>query len=329
VSNYNSLLHAFSIPYTALISVIFVLMIISFPLGAYIVFNSDIGDDINADYPIENIDLFLAGIGLQFPVQLELGDIFIVTWCIFLILFAISFLGPKTNFIKTIIQYTTNEKQAENQNYIESIIKWFSVIILISVIINFIQENIGIVIQPPIVTNELIQFFMITISPITEEIGFRVILIGLPLFLFYSHKSSIKFFFKTLWHPAKYLHIINNKKAISLIIVVGIFFGLAHIISGEAWGVGKVSQAAAGGIILGFVYYKYGLLPAILIHWATNYFLLSYVFAISEINQISSTDALSHSLINSLEIILVLSGIISAGVILLNYANNRKKELYT
>jgi len=329
VSNYNSLLHAFSIPYTALISVIFVLMIISFPLGAYIVFNSDIGDDINADYPIENIDLFLAGIGLQFPVQLELGDVFIVTWCIFLILFVISFLGPKTNFIKTIIHYTTNGQQTENQNYIESIIKWFSVIILISVIINFIQESIGIVIQPPIITNELIQFFMITISPITEEIGFRVILIGLPLFLFYSHKSSIKFFFKTLWHPTRHLHIINNKKAISLIIAVGIFFGLAHIISGEAWSVGKVSQAAAGGIILGFVYYKHGLLSAILIHWATNYFLLSYVFAISEINQISSTDALSHSLINSLEIILVLSGIISAGVILLNYANNRKKELYT
>ena len=299
-------------------------MIISFPLGAYIVFNSDIGDDINADYPIENIDLFLAGIGLQFPVQLELGDVFIVTWCIFLILFVISFLGPKTNFIKTIIHYTTNGQQTENQNYIESIIKWFSVIILISVIINFIQESIGIVIQPPDVSNELIQFFMITLSPITEEIGFRVILIGVPLFLFYSHKSSIKFFFKTLWCPARYLHIVNNKKAISLIVMVGIFFGLAHIISGEPWSVGKVSQAAASGIILGLVYYKYGLLSAILIHWATNYFLLSYVFAISEINQISSTVALSHSLINSLEIILVLSGIISAAMILLNYANTRK-----
>jgi len=324
VSNYNSLLHALSIPYTALISVVFVLMMISFPLGAYIVFNSDIGDDINADYPIENIDLFLAGIGFQFPMQLELGDIFIVTWSAFLILFVISFLGPKTNFIKTIIHYTTNEQQTERQNYIESIIKWFSVIILISVIINFIQESIGIVIQPPDVSNDLIQFFMITLSPITEEIGFRVILIGVPLFLFYSHKSSIKFFFKTLWCPARYLHIVNNKKAISLIVMVGIFFGLAHIISGEPWSVGKVSQAAASGIILGLVYYKYGLLSAILIHWATNYFLLSYVFAISEINQISSTVALSHSLINSLEIILVLSGIISAAMILLNYANTRK-----
>ena len=328
MSNYNRLFHAISIPYTALISVVFALMIISFPLGAYIMFNSNIGNDINADYPVENLDVFLAGINIQFPVQLELGDIFIVTWSVFVILFTISIFGPKTNFIKLIVNYTTNQEQNKNESYIESIIKWFSVIILISVIINFIQESFGITINPPNVANELIQFYMVTISPITEEIGFRVILIGLPLFLFYSHKSSIRFFFSVLWHPDRYLHIVNNKKVISLIIGVGIFFGLAHIISGEPWSIGKISQAAVSGIILGWVYYKYGFLPAVLIHWATNYFLLSYVFAIAEIHQISTSNALSHSLINSLEIILVLSGIISATIILLHYAITRKKELY-
>jgi len=326
VSNYNSLLHAIAIPYTALISIVFALMIISFPIGAYIVFNSDIGDDINAEYPIENVDIFLAGIGLQLPIQLELGDVFVVTWCLFAILFVISFLGPKTNFIKTIINYVNN-KQQENENYIESIIKWFSVIILISVVINFIQENLGIQIQPPDVTNELIQFFMVTISPITEEIGFRILLIGLPLFFFYSHKSSIRFFFIALWHPARYLHVINNNKTIPLIVGVGVFFGLAHIMSGEPWSLGKITQASASGIILGWVYYKYGFLSAILVHWATNYFLLSYVFAISEINQISTSNALSHSMINSLEIILILSGITSTAIILLNYLNKRKNLL--
>ena len=326
MSNYNSLLHAIAIPYTALISIVFALMIISFPIGAYIVFNSDIGDDINAEYPIENVDIFLAGIGLQLPIQLELGDVFVVTWCLFAILFVISFLGPKTNFIKTIIHYVNN-KQPENENYIESIIKWFSVIILISVVINFIQENLGIQIQPPDVTNELIQFFMVTISPITEEIGFRILLIGLPLFFFYSHKSSIRFFFIALWHPARYLHVINNNKTIPLIVGVGVFFGLAHIMSGEPWSLGKITQASASGIILGWVYYKYGFLSAILVHWATNYFLLSYVFAISEINQISTSNALSHSMINSLEIILILSGITSTTIILLNYLNKRKSLL--
>ena len=168
---------------------------------------------------------------------------------------------------------------------------------------------------------------MVTISPITEEVGFRILLIGLPLFLFYSHKSSIRFFFIALWHPARYLHVINNNKTIPLIIGVGVFFGLAHIMSGEPWSLGKITQASASGIILGWVYYKYGFLSAILVHWATNYFLLSYVFAISEINQISTSNALSHSMINSLEIILILSGITSTTIILLNYLNKRKSLL--
>ena len=327
MQNYNSLLHAVGVPYTALISVVLVLMIISFPIGAHLVFDSNIGKEINYDYPIENIDLFLAGIGVQFPVELELGDVFIIAWSTFLILFMISIIGPKRNFIKTIIDHNANKEYDGSQNYIESTIKWFSVIILISVVVNYIQESIGIKIQAPDVSNELIQFFIVTISPFTEEIGFRVILIGIPIFLFYSHKSSIKFFFKTLWHPAKHLHITDDKKIISLIIGVGIFFGVAHIISGEPWSIGKISQAAAGGIILGWVYYKYGLLPAILIHWATNYFLLSYVFTISQMNQISADNALSHSFINSLEIILVLSGLASTAIILLNYLNKRKKEL--
>ena len=89
-------------------------MIISFPLGAYIVFNSDIGDDINADYPIENIDLFLAGIGLQFPVQLELGDIFIVTWCMFLILFVISFI--ETLFVASFFVVSPNSEDKPRPN---------------------------------------------------------------------------------------------------------------------------------------------------------------------------------------------------------------------
>jgi len=242
VQNYNSLLHAVGVPYTALISVVLVLMIISFPIGAHLVFDSNIGKEINYDYPIENIDLFLAGIGVQFPVELELGDVFIIAWSTFLILFMISIIGPKRNFIKTIIDHNANKEYDGSQNYIESTIKWFSVIILISVVVNYIQESIGIKIQAPDVSNELIQFFIVTISPFTEEIGFRVILIGIPVFLFYSHKSSIKFFFKTLWHPAKYLHITDDKKIISLIVGVGIFFGVAHIISGEPWSIGKISK---------------------------------------------------------------------------------------
>ncbi len=324
MAHLENILHAVGIPFSALTSVIFGLMIVSFPLGAYAIFNSDIGDDIDYSFPLEQFDIFIAGVNIQLPVEYEIGDVFVIFWAIFIILFVITFLGPKKNFIKTIGDVLSNEKNSLNDNYMLNIIKWFSILVLISAIITIIQENFGIITEPPDAANDLILFLQISAAPITEEIGFRLVLIGIPLFLIYSHKSSIKFFFKSLWMPHSTLHIYENKKAIGIIVTVGIFFGVAHVISGEPWTTGKILQASIGGIILGWVYFRYGLAAAIILHWATNYFIYSYLFLISEINEISVQNASSHSMIGTFETILIVSGIISAVMMLLNYKNSHK-----
>ena len=324
--NLNNILHGFGIPLSALVSVIFGLMILSFPLGTYTVFNSNIGDDIDYNFPLEQFDIFVAGLNLGIPLEFEIGDMFIVFWSIFLILFVVTFLGPKNNFLKSVNRLLTKEHDSPDSNYLVNIIKWFSIIVLISGIINFIQESFGVSTLPPAYTNDLTLFLAITISPITEELGFRVMLIGIPLFLIFAHKSSIKFFFSALWHPYNNLHIMENKRVVGIIVVVGLFFGLAHIISGEPWSEGKFAQAAVSGIIIGWVYYRYGLISAILIHWATNYFIFSYIFFISDLNQISIQNALSHSMIGTLEIILVATGIISLGMVILNYFNQKNQK---
>jgi len=324
VSNLENIIHGVGIPFSALTSVIFGLMIVSFPLGAYAIFNSEIGDDIDYNFPLEKFDMFLAGINLQFPLEYEIGDIFITIWSIFIILFVISFLGPKKNFMKTISDILSNGKNSFSDNYMINVIKWFSILVLISAVITIIQESFGIVTEPPDTANDLILFLQISLAPITEEIGFRLILIGIPLFLIYSHKSSIKFFFKSLWNPYSNLHVYEKRKAIALIIGVGIFFGIAHVISGEPWTDGKILQASIGGIILGWVYFRYGLAAVIILHWATNYFIYSYLFLISEINGISVQNATTHSMIGTFEIILIVSGIISSVMVLLNYKNSKK-----
>tara|TARA_Y100000590_G_scaffold117675_1_gene134523 strand:+ start:1498 stop:2487 length:990 start_codon:yes stop_codon:yes gene_type:complete len=324
VSYLENILHGVGIPFSALTSVIFGLMIVSFPLGAYAIFNSDIGNDIDYNFPLEKFDMFIAGVNLQIPLEYEIGDIFVIAWSIFIILFVISFLGPKKNFIKTIGDILSRGKNSFSDNYMINIIKWFSILVLISAVITIIQESFGIITEPPDTANDLILFLQISLAPITEEIGFRLVLIGIPLFLIYSHKSSIKFFFKSLWNPYSNLHIYENKKAIALIIGVGIFFGIAHVISGEPWTTGKILQASVGGIILGWVYFRYGLAAAIILHWATNYFIYSYLFLISEINEISVQNAMSHSMIGTFEIILIISGIISSAMLLLDYKNSKK-----
>jgi membrane protease YdiL (CAAX protease family) len=324
VSRLENILHGVGIPFSALTSVIFGLMIVSFPLGAYAIFNSDIGDDIDYNFPLEKFDMFIAGVNLQLPLEIEIGDTFVIAWSIFIILFIISFLGPKENFIKTIGNILSSGKNQFSDNYMINIIKWFSILVLISAAITIIQESFGIITTPPHVTNDLILFLQISLAPLTEEIGFRLILIGIPLFLIYSHKHSLPFFFKSLWSPYSNLHIYENKKAIALIIGVGIFFGIAHVISGEPWTNGKILQASVGGIILGWVYFRYGLAAAIILHWATNYFIYSYLFLISEINGISVQNATSHSMIGTFEIILIISGIISSIMLLLNYKISKK-----
>ena len=324
MSRIENILHGFGIPFSALTSVIFGLMIVSFPLGVYAIFNSDIGNNIDYSFPLEKFNIFIAGINIQLPIEYEIGDVFIIFWSIFIILFVITFLGPKKNFIKTIEDILSNEKNSFSDNYMLNIIKWFSILVLISAIITIVQENFGIITEHPQTENDLILFLQISIAPITEEIGFRLILVGIPLFLIYSHKSSIKFFFKSLWAPYSTLHIDDNKKAITIIIIVGIFFGVAHVISGEPWTTGKILQASVGGIIIGWVYFRYGLAAAIMLHWATNYFIYSYLFLISEINGISVQNASSHSMIGTFEMILIVSGIISLAILFLNYKNSQK-----
>src|SRR3990170_1052276 len=278
------------IPFSALVSVIFGLMILSFPLGAYVVFNSNIEDGVRFDFPINGFDFFPAGIGFEIPIQFELGDVFIGLWGVFVILFSIA------------------------------------ILIVVSGIIDFIQESVGITTQPPQQSDSLIQFFEITAAPISEEIGFRVMLIGIPLFAIYSHRASMILFFKSLWHPTQTLHIYETKKALILIVVVGIFFGVAHIISGESWSLGKFAQATASGIIIGWVYFKHGFVSAIRVHWSTNYFIFSYVNFLAEINEITVKNAFSHSLTNSLEILFVMTGILSIVLIIVNYLNLKKEK---
>lgn len=309
-------------------SVIFGMMFLSFPLGVFVMYQSNLGDNITYEFPINGLDILLGGFGISIPIDVQIGDAFIVIWAIFVILFTIAMMGPKQGFLKTMSSLLSHGKLHTKSNYMVAITKWFSILILISAIINFIQEKFGVSTIPPDVSNDLVQFFYVSLSPLTEEIGFRVLLIGLPLFAFYSHKKSIKFLFKSLWSPNN-LHIYDSKKAIILIVLVAVFFGIAHIISGEPWSNGKFAQATASGIILGWLYFRFGLITAIMVHWATNYFVFAYVNFISQISQISVNEAFDHSLVSTMEIIFVIAGILSVAVLLADKFYNKKRNLST
>jgi len=321
--NSNKILQALGIPFTAMLSVIFGLLLVSFPIGIFVFFESEIGGDINYEYPITHLEVFNGTEMYQAPIDVSIGDVFVILWTFYVVIFVIAMLGPKHGFLKSLLPIISFGKYDPQSNYLVSVTKWFSILILISVLINFVQEQFDIVTIPPLTDNDLIQFFYVSLAPLVEEFGFRLILIGIPLFAIYSQKSSIKYFIKCLWNPST-LDIHNSKKAIFLIVLVGIIFGFAHIALGESWSEGKFAQSAASGIILGWVYLRYGFVASLLIHWATNYFVFSYANFISQLNYISIEDAFSHSLMSSLELLFLITGALSISILFVSRFYSKK-----
>ena len=317
MQNSNKLLQLIGIPFTALLTVIFGLLLVSFPIGVFVIFESDVGGDINYEYPLTHLDIFKGTWLYLNPVDISIGDAFVVLWTFYLVLFVIAILGPSRGFLKTLSLIISFGKYDARLNYMLGVTKWFSILILISVLINFVQEGFGVTIVPPLVDNDLIQFFYVSFAPMVEEFGFRFVLIGVPLFTLYSSRFSIRYFIRCLWNPA-FLDIHDVKKAIFLIVFVGILFGFAHVAFGDSWSSGKFAQAAASGIILGWVYLRYGFVSALLIHWATNYFVFSYANFVAQINVIPIEDAFSHSLMSSLEILFLVSGVFAICMLLVD-----------
>lgn len=325
MQNSNKLLQALGIPFTAFISVIFGLLLISFPMGIYVIFESEIGGDINYEYPFTYLDIFDGTELYQTQIDVSIGDTFVVLWVFYAVIFVIAILGPNHGFLKLLSSIISFGKYDPKSNYLFGVTKWLSILILISTMINFVQEKFDIVTVPPYAENDLIQFFYVSLAPVLEEFGFRLILIGIPLFVIYSRRSSVKYFIKCLWNPNT-LDIYDSKKAIFLIVLIGIIFGFAHITLGEPWSEGKFTQAIVSGVILGWVYLRYGFVTSLLIHWATNYFVFSYANFIAQLNFISIEDAFSHSLMASLEFLFLITGALAISILFVSKYYSKKES---
>ena len=68
----TNLIQTIGIPYSALVSIVFGLMIVSFPIGAYVVFNSELGDDIDFGFPLGERKSGES----KYEVQFSIGSLF-------------------------------------------------------------------------------------------------------------------------------------------------------------------------------------------------------------------------------------------------------------
>ncbi len=306
------------VPHAALISVTFGLFLASFPMGAFVVFASGIGGDINYDLPLTHLSLF-EGTGLHLaPTPVSVGDAFVILWLGYLVAFATACMGPARGFMGAISDVIAGRRTAHRfDNSMLGVITWFSILVLASIVITAAQGYVGIETAPPESENDLVEFFYVSLAPIVEETGFRLVLVGIPVFLMYSGRFSFRYVARCLWRPDA-VGIDDHRRALAVIVAVGLLFGFAHIALGEPWSEGKFAQAAAGGIILGWVYVRYGFVASVLVHWATNYFIFSHAHFISQTHLVPLEEAFSHTMMLSVEVILAVCGILSVIAIIIS-----------
>jgi hypothetical protein len=160
----------------------------------------------------------------------------------------------------------------------------FPVVLWASALAALLQQAVGVSTGSLPPTDGLLLYVSLALAPIRDEIGFRVIPIGLVIFLILVFKGRFRDGLLSLWHPSKYLKKNDTPSdyrrhlwiVYFLIGLSAFIFGLAHVLSGSGWGPGKILDAAIGGVALAVLYYQYGLPAAILLHWSIDVFLTTF-----------------------------------------------------
>ena len=266
--NYSKSLRIITLFYITLVLFLIGLMILSFPLGLYIVFVSDLARNAVNTLGEQVVNFF--------------RGLFMILWLVYLVLFIKAIQGPRLPLNKVPRLVLNHGLRSIFDNTLSTLAVTFSALFSIIFFIMLLQESAGIQTGslPPL--DPILMFVATSIAPIEEEIIFRVAIIGTISVILLFMKRAYLNPLKVLWHPARYVLEQGKKTDIKIIylfvFISGILFGYAHIAFGAGWEIGKVTQAFLAGIILGLIYFFYGFPGAVLLHWSFNYFMDSFYY---------------------------------------------------
>ena len=257
------------------------LMLISFPVGLYTVFFTHLSNTSLAySSPVSNIVFFVGLFEFFVPVATSLGAVFAISTAIYFGLFAYAAFQSRNTF-SAIRSALANGTSDLFSNPLLAMLIALGATTLAIGILDRIQTGSGIP-TGALTGDPLVLFVSVTFAPLREEFGFRVALIGFAALLL-GLRSSVKTALRALWRPSAILagrptDLIDKVGLTLMLVLSSAFFGLAHYISGGGWEIGKVSEAAFAVMVLGYLYIKYGIHTAVLLHWGVNYFGTVYAF---------------------------------------------------
>lgn len=156
---------------------------------------------------------------------------------------------------------------------------------LMSLVITIIELALGVSIGGTAIETDLqhhpyLVFIQLIYAPFAEELGFRIIPLGLfSLYLVAKHGGTAFDSLASFLLPGPFRKKYGIKLTSGdyvLIAATSIIFGAAHFLSGT-WDPGKIVSATLVGVILAFGFVKFGIFVDIPIHWFFNGFSTVYL----------------------------------------------------
>ena len=279
------------------------------------------------------------------PVRVDVGIVFFGVWSIFTLSFGVAW-KLRDNFLKVIKESMIRPtgKLFTSSLFALPLINGMTLIAVVA--INSFQEAGGIPTGiSPIHGEPFIDFFNLSYSAVVEEMGFRLIPIGVFIAIYllitksreqkFSFKQKFKLFFTSVIFPDKAKSLTSTKtvsqhgikNGISraewgMLIFTAIVFGIAHFDPGVSWEIGKISSAGFAGFLIGLSYLIYGAHTAIIMHWFFNVYTEAYNL-LSEFIPAAETFANATIIVS---FILGILGWVLVAVFAIRAVQNRQKK---
>jgi hypothetical protein len=317
--------------FLTLVIIIVLLIIVSYVLtmliGPELFFFTSEGLALSTQFLYFHIFLFLF-IGFYIPFALPAGIVFFSLWCIYALCFIMAWKW-RESFHKVVRKSFSRPLRSIFNNFLFAMPIISSMTLTAALAIIYFQEVTGVPTgQPQLPSNIYEILLVLAYAPVVEEIGFRLIPIGLIVIIYVfltSRKNrssleglnSFKLFFTALIYPE------NAKKMVGLktlsehgfwkgtsrgewvmILVTSAFFGLTHVLSG-GWEAGKFTSVFVQGLVFALSYVAYGFEAPILLHWFFDYYLFFFD------PEIVGKLLLATDILSIVEIVTLIVGILS------------------
>jgi len=251
-------------------------------------FSPEGGTFADQTYSIIRVNLlYFCTASVRFEVKV--WQIFLMLNIIFCLSFISAFFSNERcpSAIKKML--VNGDMEAFQSNFLLFMPGLSSAILLVTTVINILGERAGVSVGGPSFTDPFSEIFILSYAAVSEEIGFRLVPILIPIaaYMLYRSKNNLKEFtgitkifmpILAILKPELYQRNIglDSTKILgylkfSLILLSSLMFSYAHVFSGS-WGWGKFPSTFIAGVVIGACSVKYGFDSAVLLHWFFNYY---------------------------------------------------------